>query len=128
MQTAATRIDVLDSVSSVRRGAGECMTALHLSRRTLSYGAAAIGGLLLCRAVLRASRPKLAVQQAYIPPRNPWGGVLAQAVSMLVLPLAHAYLTGNRKLPKFSMPHLRMPHLPKVNASYLFYRWLGLEK
>lgn len=127
MQTAASRMDVLDSVATARRGAGDCMSALHLSRRTLGYGAAALAGLLICRALMRASRPKVIVQ-APVKTHSPWTSLFVQAVSMLVLPVAQAYILGNKKLPSISMPQLRMPRLPRMDFSYLFYRWLGLEK
>ncbi len=129
MRTAATRIDVLDSVASARRGAGDCMSALHLSGRTLGYGAAAIGGLLLARTLLRPSRPKVAAAAVKAP--NPWAGLAVQAISVLVLPLAHAYLMGNKKLPsmpKLAVPHISMPQLPPLDPTYLFFRWLGLVK
>lgn len=129
MRTAATRIDVLDSVASARRGAGDCMSALHLSGRTLGYGAAAIGGLLLARTLLRPSRSKVVPVAVKAP--NPWTGLAVQAVSMLVLPLAHAYLMGDKKLPsmpKLSVPHVRMPQMPSLDPTYLFFRWLGLVK
>lgn len=129
MRTAATRIDILDSVASARRGAGDCMSALHLSGRTLGYGAAAIGGLLLARTLLRPAQPKVAPVAVKTP--NPWTGLAVQAFSMLVLPLAHAYLMGDKKLPsipKFSMPRVSMPQLPPLDPTYLFFRWLGLVK
>lgn len=131
MRTAASRIDVLDSVASARRGAGNCLSAAHLSGRALGYGAAVIGGLLLARTLLRASQPKVAPVAVKAP--SPWAGLAAQAVSVLVLPLAHAYLMGDKKLPKFSLPHLsmpqvHMPQLPPLDPTYLFFRWLGLVK
>lgn len=129
MRTAATRIDVLDSVASARRGAGDCMSALHLSGRTLGYGAAAIGGLLLARTLLRPSQPKVAPVAVKAP--SLWTGLVVQAFSMLALPMAHAYLMGEKKLPsipKFSMPRVSMPQLPPLDPTYLFFRWLGLVK
>lgn len=127
MRTAATRIEVLDSVASARRGAGDCMAALHLSGRALGYGAAALGGLLLSRALFKAASPKaLPVPVGKTP--SPWTGLAVQAISVLVLPLAHAYLMGDKKLPP--MPKLSVPSvkLPPLDVSYLFYRWLGLVK
>lgn len=127
MRTAATRIDVLDSVASARRGAGDCMSALHLSGRTLGYGAAALGGLLLTRMLLRPARTKFVAPVAMKAP-SPWSGLAVQAISLLVLPLAHAYLTGDKKLP--AMPKLSVPALkfPTIDLTYLFFRWLGLVK
>lgn len=127
MRTAATRIDVLDSVASARRGAGDCMSALHLSGRVLGYGAAALGGLLLTRMLFRSSGPKVVAPVA-VKAASPWSGLAVQAISLLVLPLAHAYLTGDKKLP--AMPSLKVPalKLPSVDLTYLFFRWLGLVK
>lgn len=130
MRTAATRIDVLDSVAAARRGAGDCLSAMHLSGRMLGYGAAAVGGLLLSRMLFRAAAPK-ALPVAAVKQASPWTGLAVQAVSMLVLPLAHAYLMGDRKLPtmpKLSVPHISMPQLPPLDPTYLFFRWLGLVK
>lgn len=127
MRTAATRIDVLDSVASARRGAGDCMSALHLSGRALGYGAAAVGGLLLSRMLFRTATPKVVAPVAVKAP-SPWSGLAVQAISLLVLPLAHAYLTGDKKLP--AMPKLSMPTMkvPTIDFTYLFFRWLGLVK
>lgn len=127
MRTAATRIEVLDSVASARRGAGDCMSALHLSGRALGYGAACLGGLLLSRLLFRPSRPKMVAPVALKAP-NPWSGLAVQAISLLVLPLAHAYLTGDKKLP--AMPKLSVPSVkvPTIDFTYLFFRWLGLVK
>ncbi|MCQ2364493.1 MAG: hypothetical protein MJ051_02925 [Akkermansia sp.] len=127
MRTAATRIEVLDSVASARRGAGDCMSALHLSGRTLGYGAAALAGSLLTRMVLRPARPKYISPVAVKAP-SPWSGLAVQAISLLVLPLAHAYLTGDKKLP--TLPKLAVPSLkmPTIDLTYLFFRWLGLVK
>lgn len=127
MRTAATRIDVLDSVAAARRGAGDCMSALHLSGRALGYGAAAVGGLLLSRMLFRSTRPKVVAPVA-VKAASPWSGLAVQVISLLVLPLAHAYLTGDRKLP--AMPKLSMPSVkvPTIDFTYLFFRWLGLVK
>lgn len=127
MRTAATRIDVLDSVAAARRGAGDCLSSLHLSGRVLGYGAAAVGGLLLSRALFKAAAPK-ALPVAAVKAPSPWTGLAVQAVSMLVLPLAHAYLMGDKKLP--SLPKISVPSvkLPPMDVTYLFYRWLGLVK
>lgn len=127
MHTAASRIEVLDAVASARRGAGDCMSALHLSGRTLGYGAAALVGLLLARKLLLPSRAKTYAPVAVKAP-NPWSGLAVRAISLFVLPVAHAYLTGNKKLP--AMPKLSVPTLkvPSVDFTYLFFRWLGLVK
>lgn len=129
MRTAATRIDVLDSVASARRGAGDCVSAIHLSGRAVGYGAAALVGLLLARRMMRPAVPKLAPVAVKAP--SPWTGLLVQTVSALVLPLAHAYLMGDKKLPslpKFSVPRVRLPQMPNLDPTYLFFRWLGLVK
>lgn len=105
------------------------MSALHLSGRTLGYGAAAVAGLLLARTLLRPAQPKVA--PVAVKAASPWTGLAVQAVSMLVLPLAHAYLMGDKKLPnmpKFSLPQVHLPQLPPLDPSYLFFRWLGLVK
>lgn len=130
MRTSSTRLGVLDSVASARRGAGDCLSALHLSGRTLRCGAAALGGALLLRMVLRAARPKAPATLAPVAIKqvNPWSGLAVQVISLLVLPLAHAYLTGDKKLPSVSMPQVKLPQLPVIDLSHLFYRWLGLEK
>ena len=130
MRTAATRIAVLDSVASARRGAGDCLSALHLSGRALGYGAAALGGLLLTRRLFRAASPKVVAPVA-VKAASPWTGLAVQAISVLLLPLAHAYLMGDKKLPampKLSVPSVKLPQLPPLDVTYLFFRWLGLVK
>lgn len=127
MRVGRSRLEMLESVDSARRGAGDCVSELRLAGRVVGCGAAVVGGLLLCRALMRAARPKPVAQASASAP-SPWTGLLIKAVAMLVLPVAQAYIVGDKKLPKVSMPHLHMPRMPKLDFSYLFYRWLGLEK
>lgn len=129
MRAAATRRDVLDSVASARRGAGDCMSAMHLSGNTLRYGAAVLGGVLLGRWLLHSRRPKVvAAMPAVAPKSSLWAGLAVQTASVLLLPLLRAYLLGDKKLPSVSLPHVSLPSLPVIDLNRLFYRWLGLEK
>lgn len=129
MRASATRIGVLDSVASARRGAGDCMSALHLSGSVLRVGGAVLGGMLLARVLLR-SRKVAAVAPVAVKAPSPWTGLAVKVVAMLLLPLLQSYLTGERKLPALQMPQVRLPQMkmPVLDLTYLFYRWLGLVK
>lgn len=125
MRVAATRLGAVNAAIEVQQSTRSHISLLRDGRVALGLAGTAVSGLLLSRMALRALHPK-AVAAAAVKAPNPWGALAVQGLSMLVFPLLQQYVTGKRELPK--MPELRMPQLPSLDFSTLFYRWLGLIK
>lgn len=139
MRVAHTRLQVVDSFSTARTGLADRLSVLPSLGKLFGYTAMAGTGLMLSRTFLRASRGGRATAAAVVAkaPRavNPWSALAVQTISVLVLPLAQAWLMGEKS--RFRMPHFTMPKMPTVSLpemptvptpSELFFRWLGLEK
>ncbi len=102
MRSAQSRLGVLTSLDSARRGVGRCAEALPVSARSFKLGAATLGGVLgalVLRGLLpgrRKSRPLPPPPAPPALPRSPRLGqqLLSQSVVLLLLPLCRHYLLG----------------------------------
>ena len=147
MRVAASRMDVLESVSATR-------TSVRAFTPTVSMHAAAIRTLLMvgggmvaagvaARMLHRKSRNlalgAAAVGAAGARRSNPWLALLLQLSSAVLIPLLKEKLSGSGLLPPVQegeTPHplgvvgslLRLPKKIDLNPTRAFYRWLGLEK
>lgn len=143
MRVAASRMDVLESVSATR-------TSVRAFTPTISGHAVAIRTLLMAgggmvaagvaaRMLHRKSRNlALGVAASGARRSNPWLALLLQLSSAVLIPLIKKKLSNGGLLPPEQGRETRHPlaaaaslfRLPKIDLSptRAFYRWLGLEK
>lgn len=143
MRVAASRMDVLESVSATR-------TSVRAFTPTISGHAVAIRTLLMAgggmvaagvaaRMLHRKSRNlALGVAAAGVRRSNPWLALLLQLSSAVLIPLIKKKLSNGGLLPPEQGREKRHPLaaaasllcLPKIDLSptRAFYRWIGLEK
>lgn len=145
MRVAASRMDVLESVSATR-------TSVRAFTPTISGHAVAIRTLLMAgggmvaagvaaRMLHRKSRNlALGVAAAGARRSNPWLALLLQLSSAVLIPLIKKKLSNGGLLPPEQGQGRETRHplaaagslfrLPKIDLSptRAFYRWLGLEK
>lgn len=132
MRLALSRVKAVEALDSaalgVRDGWAQVPSPLALAKGAALLGSAAV----VARSLFRASRGRSVAAAATV--ANPWRGVAAQAVSLLLIPFLHRLLTKGRpelRLPQFpalpSMP--TMPTMADIpTPADLFFRWLGLQK
>lgn len=130
MRVAQSRCDVLQSADRAGNGAGGCLEAMHLTRRTLKLAglaAVALVGFRLVSAVLpaRASRvSRFHIEPSAVP--RPGNGVpgslfkylVAQISTVVLLPLLRDRLLASRLSERFDY----------WRPSRIFFRWVGLER
>lgn len=137
MRVAHTRLLVVDSFSTARTGIADRLAVLPTLGKLAGYAAMSGTGILLFRSFVRAARGARGAVAATTAARsvNPWSALAVQTISVLVLPLAQAWLMGEKS--RFRLPHFTMPKMPSVSLpempnvptpTELFFRWLGLEK
>ncbi len=144
MRVAASRMDVLEAVSTTRtrvRDFTPTVSAHAVAIRTLlTLGGGMVAAGVAARMLSRKSR-SLAVGAAAAGARrsNPWLALLLQLSSAVLIPLIKKKLSNSGALPMEQgreTPHplgavgslLRLPKKIDLNPTRAFYRWLGLEK
>lgn len=128
MRVAQSRLAAVESLECARAGVASRLEKLPSFASIARYTALAGGGMVVARLMLKNRRGAVAAATA-ARTVNPWMGVAAQAVSMLVLPAVQKWMMGE-KLTLPSLPSMpRLPELPQVpTPTELFFRWLGLQK
>ncbi len=97
MSSAKSRLELVTSLSSARRGVGRCVEAIPVSANALKLGAVALGGTALV-GILLSSRRKAKAVAALPPPASSRGHahpVLSEAVLTLLLPLLRRCLLSD---------------------------------
>ncbi len=100
MRSAQSRLGVVTSLGSVRRGAVRCVNALPVPPSAFKIGGAAFAGLagaVALRGLFSSSRRKekaLALAAPPAAPRRNLGYLLSETALTLLLPLCHRYLLG----------------------------------
>lgn len=131
-RVAASRVRVVDSVESVRRGVQGCVRAFPLSGTALKMGGGVLVGLVVAGVVAKKLSSKK--EKKTQPKPELKGSVVAlQALSALAIPLLQRWLVSQttaqpsvaaaETAKKSSSVRLS---LPDING--MFYRWLGLQK
>lgn len=129
MRLALSRVKAVEALDSaalgVRDGWARVPSPLAVAKGVAMLGAAVV----VSRSLFRASRGRSVAVAATV--ANPWRGVAAQAVSLLLIPFLQRLMTQGK-------PDFRMPQLPSIPAmptmadiptpADLFFRWLGLQK
>lgn len=123
MRLSLSRMKAVDSwesaCSGMRNGWGNVPSPIAVAKTA----AAAAGMALMARSLYLSFCGKKAAEVA--PVGNPWRGVAARAVGLVVLPLLHRLITEGK--PEITMP--RVPEMPEIpTPSDVFFRWLGLQK
>ncbi len=107
MRSAKSRLGLVSSLGSARRGVGRCVDAVPVSARAVKLGGAALAGLagaVVLRSLLPRRR-RAAALPAPVPapvsrpavPRHALGRVLlTESVVTLLLPLCRHYLLGEK--------------------------------
>lgn len=131
-RVAASRVRVVDSVESVRRGVQGCVRAFPLSGTALKMGGGVLAGLVIAGIVAKKLSGK---KEKKTPPKQELKGsaVALQALSALAIPLLQRWLVSQTAAGTPAAPaeaarkssSVRLA-LPDING--MFYRWLGLQK
>lgn len=131
-RVAASRVRVVDSAESVRRGVQGCVRAFPLSGTALKVGGGVLTGLVIAGVVakkLSGKKTKKMPQKAELKGST----VALQALSALAIPLLQRWLitqTAAQPVVAASEPAQKPTparfSLPDING--MFYRWLGLQK
>lgn len=131
-RVAASRVRVVDSVESVRRGVQGCVRAFPLSGTALKMGGGVLAGLVVAGVVAKKLSGKKE-KKAPAKPELKGSAVALQALSALAIPLLQRWLVS-QTAAQSSVPVAEPVQkasstrfsLPDING--LFYRWLGLQK
>lgn len=131
-RVAASRVRVVDSAESVRRGVQGCVRAFPLSGTALKMGAGVLVGVV----VAGVSAKKLfGKKEKKTQPKPELKGstVALQALSALAIPLLQRWIVSQTaaqsSVPTAEAVKKSTPtrfSLPDING--MFYRWLGLQK
>lgn len=131
-RVAASRVRVVDSAESVRRGVQGCVRAFPLSGTALKMGGGVLTGLVIAGVVAKKLSAK---KEKKMPPKSELNGsaVALQALSALAIPLLQRLLvsqtTVQPPVPAVEVakkPSIARFTMPDING--MFYRWLGLQK
>lgn len=131
-RVAASRVRVVDSAESVRRGVQGCVRAFPLSGAALKMGGGVLAGLVIAGVVAKKLSAK---KEKKMPPKSELKGsaVALQALSALAIPLLQRWLvsqtTAHPSVPAADVakkPSTARFTMPDING--MFYRWLGLQK
>lgn len=131
-RVAASRVRVVDSVESVRRGVQGCVRAFPLSGTALKMGGGVLAGLVIAGVVAKKLSAK---KDKKTPPKPELKGsaVALQALSALAIPLLQRWLVSQAS----AQPSVAAADAAKKSSSVrfampdingMFYRWLGLQK
>lgn len=131
-RVAASRVRVVDSVESVRRGVQGCVRAFPLSGTALKMGGGVLVGLVVAGVVAKKLSSKKE-KKTQPKPELKGSTVALQALSALAIPLLQRWLTSHAGAqpgivasePAQKSVSTRFS-LPDING--IFYRWLGLQK
>lgn len=131
-RVAASRVLVVDSVESVRRGVQGCVRAFPLSGTALKMGGGVLAGLVIAGVVAKKLSAKK--DKKTLPKSELKGSAVAlQALSALAIPLLQRWLVSQTA----AQPSVAAADAAKKSSSVrfalpdisgMFYRWLGLQK
>lgn len=131
-RVAASRVRVVDSAESVRRGVQGCVRAFPLSGAALKMGGGVLAGLVIAGVVakkLSGKKTKKMPQKAELKGST----VALQALSALAIPLLQRWLVSQSSAQP-SVPAAEVAQKPSTvrfsmpDINGMFYRWLGLQK
>lgn len=129
---AATRVRMVDAVTTVRNGVQGCVRTFPGSATTLKTIGAVVGGVVASGLIVGKVRQRRKPSREEAPAVS--GRTVAlQALSALAIPLLQRWLASQqagvaapgceKPAPATSQPRFAFPDL---NAA--FFRWLGLQK
>lgn len=131
-RVASSRVRVVDSVESVRRGVQGCVRAFPLSGTALKIGGGVLAGLVIAGVVAKIFSAKKE-ERALPKPELKGRAVALQALSVLAIPLLQRWLVSQTSAQS-AVPAAEVAQksaavrfaMPDING--MFYRWLGLQK
>ena len=121
MQSSMARLNTLESLHSARVGVGNTWSSIFMPSRIMRTGAVVGGGLLglwMLRRLLRGKPAPVVQASAASTGRSSLMYLLVQLLMMIAFPMLRSRLSVTNWDGIFK----------RFQPSYLFFRWLGLEK